>query len=79
MPDADPPYRLLRRHLDHWTSVRNVKEGETANVIFTFLGAEPKAGPASSNTGAMPVNLTTVDEVETWMTATPKPLSCRGR
>jgi putative SOS response-associated peptidase YedK len=69
----------------NWTSVRKVKEGETTNDIFAFLTTEPNAEVGAIHPKAMPVILTTPDEVETWMTATPdealklqRPLSDRS-
>jgi putative SOS response-associated peptidase YedK len=53
----------------NWTSVRKVKEGETANDIFAFLTTEPNAEVGAIHPKAMPVVLTTPDEVEAWMTA----------
>jgi putative SOS response-associated peptidase YedK len=55
----------------NWTSVRKVKEGETTNDIFAFLTTEPNAEVGAIHPKAMPVILTTPDEVETWMTASP--------
>jgi putative SOS response-associated peptidase YedK len=55
----------------NWTSVRKVKEGETTNNIFAFLTTEPNAEVGAVHPKAMPVILTTPDEVETWMTAPP--------
>src|ERR1700680_1361128 len=55
----------------NWTSVRKVKEGETTNDIFAFLTTEPNAEVGAVHPKAMPVILTTPDEVETWMTAPP--------
>jgi putative SOS response-associated peptidase YedK len=67
-----PPPRLLRRHLDQLdTSVRKVKEGETTNDVFAFLTTEPNAEVGAIHPKAMPVILTTPDEVEVWMTAPP--------
>jgi putative SOS response-associated peptidase YedK len=54
-----------------WTSVRKVKEGETTNDIFAFLTTEPNAEVGAVHPKAMPVILTTPDEVETWMAAPP--------
>jgi putative SOS response-associated peptidase YedK len=51
--------------------VRKVKEGESTNDIFAFLTAEPNAEVGAVHPKAMPVILTTPDEVETWMTAAP--------
>jgi putative SOS response-associated peptidase YedK len=55
----------------NWTSVRKLKEGETTNDIFAFLTTEPNAEVGAIHPKAMPVILTTPDEVETWMTAAP--------
>jgi putative SOS response-associated peptidase YedK len=55
----------------NWTSVRKIKEGETVNDIFAFLTTEPNAEVGAIHPKAMPVILTTPDEVETWMTASP--------
>ena len=55
----------------NWTSVRKAKEGETTNDIFAFLTTEPHVEVGAIHPKAMPVILTTQDEVETWMTAPP--------
>jgi putative SOS response-associated peptidase YedK len=55
----------------NWTSVRKVKEGETTNDIFAFLTTEPNAEVGAIHPKAMPVILTTPDEVESWMRAPP--------
>jgi putative SOS response-associated peptidase YedK len=47
-----------------------VKEGETTNDIYAFLTTEPNAVVAPIHAKAMPVILTTSDEIEQWMTAT---------
>ena len=60
---------MLRRHLDEWTSVRKVKEGETTNDLYALLTTESNAEVGAVHPKAMPVILTTPDEVETWMTA----------
>ena len=52
-----------------WTSVRKVKEGKTSNDLFAFLTTEPNAIIAPIHSKAMPVILTTQDEVDAWMTA----------
>jgi putative SOS response-associated peptidase YedK len=52
----------------NWTSVRKIKEGETTNDIFAFLTTEPNAEVGAIHPKAMPVILTTPEEVETWMT-----------
>ena len=53
----------------NWTSVRKVKEGETTNDLYAFLTTEPNAEVCAIHRKAMPVILTTPDEVEAWMTA----------
>jgi len=52
-----------------WTSVRKVKEGETTNDLFAFLTCEPNAVVGAVHAKAMPVVLTTADEIEQWLTA----------
>ena len=52
-----------------WKSVRNVKEGETTNDLYAFLTTEPNKEVAAIHPRAMPVILTTPDEIEKWMTA----------
>jgi putative SOS response-associated peptidase YedK len=55
----------------NWTSVRKVKEGETANDLYAFLTTEPNVEVGAIDPKAMPVILVTPEEVETWMTASP--------
>ena len=58
-----------------WTSVRKVREGETTNGLYAFLTTEPNAEVGAIHPKAMPVILTTPEEVETWMHApTPEAL-----
>jgi SOS response associated peptidase (SRAP) len=52
-----------------WKSVR--KECETENDLFAFLTTEPNAVVAPVHPKAMPVILTTREEVEQWLTAPP--------
>src|SRR5471030_900781 len=49
-----------------WTSVRKVKEGETTNDLFAFLTTEPNAVVSPIHPKAMPVILTSPEEIETW-------------
>jgi putative SOS response-associated peptidase YedK len=59
-----------------WTSVRKVKEGETTNDLFAFLTTEPNALVGTYHPKAMPVILTTPEEIDLWMTApTPEALA----
>jgi putative SOS response-associated peptidase YedK len=67
-----PTTGLLRWHLDQLDSVRKVKEGETTNDLYAFLRAEPNAEVDAIHPKAMPVILTTPEEVETWMAAPPE-------
>src|ERR1700742_2228048 len=50
-------------------SGRSRREGETINDIYAFLTTEPNAEVGAIHPKAMPVILTTLDEVETWLTA----------
>ncbi len=52
-----------------WTSVRKVKEGETTNDVFGFLTTEPNAEVGAIHPKAMPVILTTKEEIDLWMSA----------
>jgi putative SOS response-associated peptidase YedK len=56
-------------HLPQWTSVRKVREGETTNDLFAFLTTTPNQEVGAVHPKAMPVILTTLEEIETWMTA----------
>ena len=49
--------------------MRKVKEGEITTDVFGFLTTAPNAEVAKVHPKAMPVILTTREEVETWMTA----------
>jgi putative SOS response-associated peptidase YedK len=55
----------------HGATERLFKEGETNNDLYAFLTTEPNAEVGAIHPKAMPVILTTRDEVETWMTAPP--------
>jgi len=52
-----------------WTSVWKVKEGETTNDLFGFLTTEAKKEIGAIHPKAMPVILTTHQEIDLWMTA----------
>jgi putative SOS response-associated peptidase YedK len=54
----------------NWTSVRKVREGETTNDLFGFLTTEPNEEVGAIHPKAMPVILTTSEEIEQWMTGT---------
>jgi putative SOS response-associated peptidase YedK len=77
--DQNRPLACFAGVWANWTSVRKVKEGETNKDIYAFLTTEPNAEVGAIHPKAMPVVLTTPDEVETWMTAPPdEALSCSG-
>jgi putative SOS response-associated peptidase YedK len=68
------PLALFAGRWTNWTSVRKVKEGETTNDIFAFLTTEPNKVVGSFHPKAMPVILTTQDEIDMWMEA-PTPIA----
>ncbi|MCI4680889.1 SOS response-associated peptidase [Rhodoblastus acidophilus] len=53
----------------NWTSVRKAKEGEVTADIFAFLTTEANADIAPIHPKAMPVILTTYEEVDIWLRA----------
>ena len=55
----------------NWTSTRKLKEGDVTADLFAFLTTEPNAEVAPIHPKAMPVILTTPEEIERWMTAPP--------
>lgn len=65
----DRPLAFFAGIWTRWTSVRKVREGETTNDIFAFLTTEANAEVGAVHPKAMPVILTTSDEVEFWLTA----------
>jgi putative SOS response-associated peptidase YedK len=62
----EPAADLLRTN---WTSVRKVREGEVTIDIFGFLTTNPNAVVGAIHPKAMPVILTTPEEVDVWMSA----------
>jgi putative SOS response-associated peptidase YedK len=67
--DETRPLAFFAGLWTNWTSVRKVKEGETTNDIFGFLTTEPNREVGAIHPKAMPVILTTGDEIDLWMTA----------
>ena len=67
--DVTRPLAVFAGIWTNWTSVRKVKEGETNNDIFALLTTEPNAVVAQIHAKAMPVILTTREEIDLWMTA----------
>ena len=47
--------------------MRKVKEGETTNDLFAFLTTDPNREVGAIHPKAMPVILTTPDEIDLWM------------
>ena len=72
----DRPLAVFAGIWTRWTSVRKVKEGETENDLFAFLTTDANREVGAIHPKAMPVILTTADEIEQWLTApTPEALS----
>jgi putative SOS response-associated peptidase YedK len=67
--DESRPLACFAGIWTRWTSVRKVKEGETTNDLFAFLTTEPNAEVGALHPKAMPVILTTQEEIDLWMTA----------
>jgi putative SOS response-associated peptidase YedK len=67
--DESRPLAFFAGIWTRWTSVRKVKEGQTTNDLFAFLTTEPNAIVAPIHAKAMPVILTTQEEVDLWMRA----------
>jgi putative SOS response-associated peptidase YedK len=67
--DESRPLAFFAGIWTRWTSVRKVKEGETTNDIFAFLTTEPNKLVGTYHPKAMPVILTTPEDIDMWMTA----------
>lgn len=52
-----------------WTSVRKLKEGEIETDLYAFFTTQPNAIVEPVHKKAMPVILTTREEVDTWLSA----------
>jgi putative SOS response-associated peptidase YedK len=52
-----------------WAGVRKKAEGEMEHRLFSFLTCEANVVVAPIHPKAMPVILTTPDEIDTWLTA----------
>lgn len=63
------PLTLFAGLWTQWTSVRKLKEGETTNDLFAFLTTEPNAVVGTYHPKAMPVILTTLEEIDLWLDA----------
>jgi putative SOS response-associated peptidase YedK len=67
--DEDRPLAFFAGLWTRWTSVRKLKEGETTNDLYGFLTTEANAVVAPIHPKAMPVILSTREEIDAWMTA----------
>jgi putative SOS response-associated peptidase YedK len=67
--DESRPLAFFAGLWTRWTSVRKLKEGEVTTDLFGFLTTEANAVVASIHPKAMPVILTSEDEVEQWLSA----------
>ena len=67
--DETRPLAVFAGIWTQWTSVRKVKEGETTNDLFAFLTTEPNQEVGAVHPKAMPVILTTPEEIDTWLSA----------
>src|SRR5580704_8903226 len=67
--DQTRPLAFFAGIWTRWGSVRKVKEGETTNDIFAFLTTEPNKEVGAIHKKAMPVILTTREEIDLWMNA----------
>jgi len=67
--DESRPLACFAGIWTRWTSVRKVKEGETTNDLFAFLTTEPNRETGALHPKAMPIILTTPEEIDIWMTA----------
>jgi putative SOS response-associated peptidase YedK len=67
--DESRPLAVFAGLWTRWTSVRKVKEGLTTNDLYGILTTEPNDVVAPIHPKAMPVILTTPEEIETWMRA----------
>ncbi|RUT32666.1 SOS response-associated peptidase [Arsenicitalea aurantiaca] len=67
--DESRPLAFFAGIWTNWTSTRKTKEGEVNADLFAFLTSEPNAEVGAIHPKAMPVILTTSDELDMWMTA----------
>ncbi len=67
--DETRPLAFFAGIWTRWTSVRKVREGETTNDIFAFLTIEPNNEVGMIHPKAMPIILTTREEIDLWMAA----------
>jgi putative SOS response-associated peptidase YedK len=68
----DRPIACFAGIWTRWTSVRKLKEGETTNDLFAFLTTDANAEVGAIHPKAMPVILTSAEEIDTWLEAPSK-------
>jgi putative SOS response-associated peptidase YedK len=69
--DQSRPLAVFAGIWTTWTSVRKVKEGETTNDLYAFLTTDANAEVGAIHPKAMPVILTTPEEIDIWLDAPP--------
>jgi putative SOS response-associated peptidase YedK len=67
----DRPLLFFAGNWTNRTSTRKIKEGEVNADVFGFLTTEANGVVGPVHPKAMPVILTSEDEIETWMLAPP--------
>lgn len=67
--DESKPLAFFAGLWTPWTSVRKLKDGETTDNLFGFLTTDANSVVAEVHPKAMPVVLTSIAEVERWLTA----------
>lgn len=67
--DESRPLAAFAGIWTNWTCVRKAKEGEVTCDLYAFLTTEPNAEVGPIHPKAMPVILTSQEEIDTWMRA----------
>jgi putative SOS response-associated peptidase YedK len=67
--DESRPLAVFAGIWTTWTSTRKKAEGEATADLFGFLTSEPNAEVGAVHPKAMPVILTTAEEMDAWMRA----------
>ena len=72
----DRPLAFFAGVWTSWTCTRKLAEGEVTCELYAFLTTSPNREVAAVHPKAMPVILTSPDDVDAWLT-TPWPVACR--
>lgn len=67
--DESRPLAAFAGIWTNWTSVRKAKEGEVTCDLFAFLTTDANAEVGAIHPKAMPVILTTAEQIDTWLRA----------